>query len=309
MKKVSIIIPTYNEEKNVFLIAKEVESVLSKLTKLTYEIIFIDDGSKDKTWEHIQQLSSNVCISGIRLSRNFGHQAALQAGLENAKGDAVISIDADLQQPPQLIKELISLWEKGFLVVNTIRVNTNKINPVRKFMSTLFYSLIKTLTSLQIRDGEADFRLLDRQVVNVINNIKEQPKFYRGIVEWLGYKTAYIKYTAKDRINGKSSYTLSKLFELARIGFTSFTIRPLKFILLLGTLISIFSFIFLIIIAYYKLFINYYYFTNTVMISAVILFCTGVMIDTQGIIALYLIDIYNESKGRPIFIVSEKTSQ
>jgi dolichol-phosphate mannosyltransferase len=309
MKKIiSIIIPAYNEEKNVTVIYGQLKEVVSKLvSKYTFEIIYINDGSIDDTWLTICDLNKkDKSVKGINFSRNFGHQAALQAGLEYAAGDAVISIDADMQQPTQLIPKLLESWEQGNIIVNTIRRNTQKAGLFKIVTSKAFYFMLNIFSNLRMQEGEADFRLIDRKVLDIINKLPETPKFYRGIVKWVGFKHAYIEYTASARVHGKSSYSLRKMLELARIGMTSFSMMPLKIIFGIGTLITLVSGIELVFLTYLKLFVGFGYVSNTFLLASIILFSTGILIMFQGILAVYFIDIYNSSKNRPSYIISDE---
>lgn len=306
--KISVVIPSYNEEKNVGLLYDELKKVFANhLSIYDYELIYVNDGSRDSTWERIVALASkDKNVRGINFSRNFGHACALQAGMEKADGDAVISLDADLQHPPSLIPKLVQKWEEGYEIVATIRKTSEGASLFKRLSAHLFYKLINSLSSLKLRDGEADFRLIDRKVLRVINSLPEQPKFYRGLVNWVGYKKFNIEYDAVSRRYGTSSYTLKKMFELARMGLTSFSLRPLKLILAAGLTIVAVSALALFASIIIKIFINDSYVTNLAIVSLIILLMLGFSIAVQGVLAIYLIDIFNASKNRPSFIVREK---
>lgn len=309
-KTVSIVIPSYNEEENVPLIFAEIDEIFrTQLAEYDYDVLFVNDGSRDSTWQQIESLATkNKNVRGINFSRNFGHASALQAGMEAAKGDAVVSIDADLQHPPELIPELVKKWEEGYEIVATIRKASEGASFFKRVSASLFYRLINSLSSLKLKDGEADFRLIDRKVLEIINKLPEEPKFYRGIVNWVGYKKYNIEYAAASRKHGKSSYTLKKMFELARMGLTSFSLRPLKLILASGIFITVIAALALIISLAVKIFINTGYVSNLAIVSLLILLMLGFSITIQGVLAVYMIDIFNASKNRPSFIVSNKVN-
>lgn len=305
MKKLlSIIIPVYNEEKNVTLVYEGIRKVTNSLKKYRYEIIFVDDGSTDQTWNEIKDINhKNASVRGISLTRNFGHATALQAGLESACGDVVVMMDGDLQHPPALIPKLVKEWENGNKIVNTLRVDTKGIRFFKKITSMIFYKSLSYLSSVKINVGEADFRLIDREVLTKINNLPETPKFYRGIMHWTGYEITYVQYTAEKRRYGKSSYSLQKMTDLARAGLTSFSVRPLKAIIAIGFLILVTSSAILLYVLFYKIFIYYDGFSNNFVLTMLIMFVTGLMICFQGIIAIYLVDIFNTSMNRPAYVV------
>ena len=311
MKKLlSIIIPVYNEEKNVTLLYEQLLKVIKSLNEYRYEIIFVDDGSTDQTWTEIKDINQkNTNVKGISLTRNFGHATALQAGLESACGDAVIMMDGDLQHPPELIPKLVKEWKNGNKIVNTLRVDTKKIGLFKKTASNVFYKIMSYFSLIRINAGEADFRLIDKEVLGKINNFPESPKFYRGIVHWIGYQIVYVKYTAQERKYGKSSYNLRKMTELARAGFTSFSVRPLKAIIAIGFLIFVTFSAVLMYTLFYKFLISYNGFSNSFVMVMLIMVVTGLMICFQGVIAIYLVDIFNTSMGRPAYIVKSTLGQ
>jgi polyisoprenyl-phosphate glycosyltransferase len=305
MKKLlSVVIPLYNEEKNITLMYEGILKAINGLKNYNYEIIFVDDGSKDLTWNEVTNINyKDTNVKGIRLSRNFGHATALQAGLESAQGDGAIMMDGDLQHPPKLIPELVKEWENGNMVVNTLRTNTKKLGFFKKITSKAFYKILGYFSYVKINNGESDFRLVDKEVLSKINSLPETPKFYRGIIHWIGYESVYVKYTAEERKYGKSSYTLQKMVELARIGFTSFSVKPLKAIIAIGFLIFAVSLSGLLYTLFYKFFIYYGGFSNSFVLVMLIMVVTGLMICFQGIIAIYLVDIFNISMNRPAYIV------
>lgn len=305
-KLISIVIPSYNEEKNVKRVHGRILENLD-LDSYTYEIIYVNDGSKDNTWSEIIALTKeDAHVRGICFSRNFGHAAALQAGLEKASGDATIMLDADLQQPPELIPELIRLWEAGNDIVNTVRLSTEGTGWFKNLTSRLFYKMLNTLSDLELHEGEADFRLLDRKVLDALNSMPESPKFYRGLVNWLGFEVVRVEYKAGARKYGKSSFTFKKMLEMARLGLTSFSMKPLKVIITIGLLMSVVSFFSLIAMMAVKLFVNFGFFSNSAVLLMFMVLVTGLLTTFQGIVAIYIVDIFHFSKGRPAFIVGKE---
>jgi len=306
---ITIISPAYNEEQNVPLIydAIQKEFASPELSKYSWEIIFVNDGSRDASWQAISQLASQRSnVKGLSLSRNFSHPNALQAGLEHANGSAVIMMDCDLQHPPSLIKDLVYQWENGYDIVNTLRQSTEGEGLIKRITSSLYYKILNSLSSLELEEGQADFRLLDRRVVQVINSLPEKPKFYRGIVNWIGFKKYQIVYKAAARQHGRSSFTVRKMLELARIGLTSFSMRPLKTIIVFGALVTICSLLGVLWALYLKIFIGYDAVANVTIISLALMFGIGLILIGQGIIALYIVDIYMAAKDRPSYIIAEK---
>ena len=240
--EVSIVIPAYNEDENIFNLYNELLKVLSS-SNLEWEIIFSDDGSNDSTWDNIKSLcNQNRNIKGIRLSRNFGHQYALFAGLCNAEGSAIITMDADLQHPPELIPKLLSEWKKGNKVVQTIRLEPHNIGFIKKTTSGIFYKIFSFLSSVKIENGMADFRLLDRQVLDNIIKFREEGLFLRGIVNWVGFPSSNVEFKCQERNYGMSKYTLKKMINLATAGITSFSIVPLRIGIFFGIFTSFIAF-------------------------------------------------------------------
>lgn len=308
-KLLSIVLPCYNEAENIPLVYQELLKYIDQ-KKFDYEILFVNDGSKDKTWPVIQSLADkDDKVIGINLSRNFGHHAALEAGLTSSKGDVIIMMDADLQHPPALIPKLIDKWQAGFDIVNTVRLSTEKVSLFKKLSSTLFYKILNNLSDLRMSDGESDFRLISRRALDSLNALPESPKFYRGLINWIGYNVARVEFKAKARLHGKSSYTLKKMINFARLGLTSFSMKPLKFIIVFGFLLVIASVVSLIAMLIVKFGINYEYFSNNAILVMFLVFITGILTTFQGIVAVYLVDIFDASKGRPTFIIGDKTNE
>ena len=302
--KVSIIIPSFNEEKNVLILADRLMDILQKYKD--YELIFINDGSTDNTLNNLKELNTNnKKIKYISFSRNFGHQNALRAGLDHSTGDCVISMDADMQHPPELIPEMINKWIEGYDIVYTIRKESKSLSFFKRKTANIFYGIINKLSNLKIEKGAADFRLLDRVVVDVLKQFKETAMFYRGIISWMGFKQYGILYTPNDRMFGESKYTIKKMFMFALNGITSFSVIPLHISTFLGVIISIFAFIYGVYSIVMRLF------TNTTIsgwtsLMVGIFFLGGIQLIMLGIIGEYIGKLFIEIKRRPSYIVKEK---
>lgn len=308
MKKslISVILPFYNEENNVQIIYSSIKKVLESndLDKYSFEIICVDDGSRDRTWDEILKISKKDSrIKGIRFSRNFGHQYAIEAGLKEAKGEAIIMLDSDLQHPPELIPTFIKKWEEGFDIVNTKRIDTSKVRFFKRTTSKLFYRFLNSISKIHVEEGSSDFRLLDRKVADILNKMNEKGKFYRGLVNWVGFKKISIAYKIRERKFGKSSYSLKKMMELARVGITSFSYLPMKLILLFGIIITIFS---LILAGISFLFLENLLVFVTMIIISFVLFSNGIIVIILGVISVYQINMYDELQGRPNYLIREK---
>jgi dolichol-phosphate mannosyltransferase len=298
--KISIIVPILNEERNIASFFKEVTKYIEKED---YELIFIDDGSSDNTVLEIKKLASDN-IHFISFSRNFGHQSAIKAGIDYAKGECVIMLDGDLQHPPSLIPKMLAKWREGFEVVYTIRKETKNISTFKKTSSSIFYKLLNFLSETKIESGTADFRLISRKALDSLNSLNDQEFFFRGIIPWIGYKQTAIEYTAQDRKFGASSFTLKKMFKLAIVGITSNSTKPLYISFLVGTILSSLTFSY----ALYAIFISI--FTNKAIdgwtsLIVSILFLGGVQLLGIGILGIYISKIFHQTKKRPHYIINE----
>ncbi len=304
-KLVSILIPVHNEEKNIPLISIELARVFSS-SKYDYELVFVNDGSKDNSWFEIEKLAQkDERIKGISFSRNFGHQAAIEAGLKMAKGDAVVMMDGDLQHPPIVIPKLIKNWEEGFCVVNTKRLKTVNESFLKRITSGLFYWFINKISDIHIDQGSADFRLLDRKAVEELTKLKEKDKFYRGLVKWIGFKVTFVEYFAEERRNGKSSYDIGKMLSLAKSGITSFSMLPMKVIILVGAFLFFGGSIVCVLMLYSKYFINPLLFSGTAVLASFIILNNGIIIILIGINSIYEMTMFKELKNRPSYIIEE----
>ncbi len=305
MKKVSIVVPAYNEADNVQELYLRLSAVFEKLGTHTCELIFVDDGSSDHTFETIRTKCHKTkfleCV-GIKLTRNFGHQNALRAGIEYATGDAVVTMDSDLQHPPELIGEFISKWESGVKIVHTIR-NYHLVN-LKQLTSLFFYKIINFLSPTFMYPGIADFRLLDRDVVENLKRFKEYDLFLRGIVQTLGYRQEYIKYEAAERFKGETKFTPLKMMKLALTGVTSLSTIPLYFAIVTGFTVILLGMIYLVYILYAKFFLSSVI-PGWSSVMSVVLLIGGVQMLILGIIGIYISRIFWEIKSRPAYLIEQ----
>jgi polyisoprenyl-phosphate glycosyltransferase len=302
-KKISIVVPACNEEGNIPILIETVDQVMSKLP-YDYQLIFVDDGSSDGTLALLKAISANnTHIRYIGLSRNFGHQNALKAGLDLAGGDAVIMMDGDMQHPPALIPILLEQWEAGNDIVYTIRKDHQDMPMMKRKTSNMFYNLINNLSDIELEQGTADFRLMDRRVVDVFREFKETDLFLRGLVKWMGFKQSGIEYEPAERLKGKSKYTMKKMIRFALQGITSFSTKPLYIATYLGMSFSLISLLYVPYIIY-----SYYFgqaISGWTSIIATIAFFGGLQLMILGIIGMYLGKLFLQSKQRPHYIVKE----
>lgn len=303
--KISIVIPAYNEAENIEPMLARLLPVLEKYSD--YEVIFVDDGSQDATIQKLDDIrEKNSKINYISFSRNFGHQYALRAGIDYATGDCVISMDGDLQHPPELIDEMIKEWLNGYDIVYTVRKDTQSVSLFKKVTSNLFYKVFSFFSGLKLPQGTADFRLMDKKVCSVFSSLKENNLFLRGMVFWMGFKQKAIPYTAEKRFAGTSSYTLRKMFAFAVLGATSFSVKPLRLAIYLGLLIAAFGGVFTAYVLYQKLFSGSVI-TGWASLMSVMLILGGVQLFMMGIIGEYIGMIFMETKKRPKYIVQKTT--
>lgn len=305
MKKISIIIPAYNEEESLPHLYERLEKLMNSIENYEFEILFVNDGSKDNTINLIKEYrEKDNRISYVDFSRNFGKEIAMIAGLDYAKGDCVIFMDADLQDPPELIPELIKYWEEGYDDVYAKRNSRKGETWLKKFTSKMYYKVLQSLTNVQIQKDTGDFRLLDRRCVNALRKMRESQRCSKSMFSWIGYKKKEVLYDRDPRVAGKTKWNYKKLVDLAIDGITSFTTSPLR----ISTYISIPTFIMLFI---YFIYVIIKCIVTSTMIQAfqaiilLILFFSGIQILLFGIIGEYLGRIFNESKNRPLYLVNE----
>ena len=307
MKKISVVIPMYYEEEVVEKCYERVSNCLKTLKDYNYEIIAINDGSKDKTFEILQRVAMNdINLKIISFSRNFGHQAAVTAGLKYTTGDVVVIIDADLQDPPELIVDMLKLWEAGNEVIYAKRKVREGESKFKLFTAKAFYKVLNGLSDIEIPKDTGDFRMADRKVIDVINSLPEHNKFLRGLFSWVGFKQIPIEYERKERYAGKTKYPLRKMLKLATDGIISFSTKPLKIIGGIGIFSIVISFIVLV----YSI-LSYIFDWNELMpgwtsIMVSITFFAGVQLLAIWMMSEYISRIYDESKKRPQYIIDKK---
>jgi len=305
MKKISVIIPAYNEEESLPILYDRMKKLMDSMNNYEFEILFINDGSKDNTIDKIKQMriaDNRICY--VDFSRNFGKEIAMIAGLDYAKGDCVIFMDADLQDPPELIPELVKYWEEGYDDVYAKRRSRKGETWLKKFTSKMYYKLLQKLTKVEIQKDTGDFRLLDRRCVNALKMLRESQRNTKSMFSWIGYKKKEVLYDREPRVAGSTKWNYLKLIDLAIDGITSFTIAPLKF----STLVAIPTFMMLFIYFIYviiKCFVVDQPIQAFQAIILLILFFSGVQILLFGIVGEYLGRIFNETKNRPLYLVNE----
>ncbi|KKP34624.1 MAG: Glycosyl transferase family 2 [Candidatus Roizmanbacteria bacterium GW2011_GWA2_32_13] len=300
----SVIVPVFDEEQNIYPLIKR---LIPALKDSPYEIIFVDDGSKDKTSSVIKKHSvKNKNIKLISFYRNFGHQMALAAGYEIAKGDCIITIDADLQDPPEVIPQMIGKWQKGAKIVYAKRNERQGENFLKKFSASIFYQLINLLSDTPIPQEVGDFRLLDKQVVNFLNNLRERPSFLRGLVSWGGYPTEFVHFKRDKRLTGQTHYGFFKMLNFALEGITSFSVKPLRIATYFGFFSGIFGFFGIIYELIRKAISPQSFVIGWAGLFTAIMFIGGIQLITIGIIGEYIGKIYQEIQKRPKYIIKEK---
>lgn len=304
---VSIIIPVYSEEKNISPLLKR---ILPIVKEFSYEIVFIDDGSQDKTVAEIKKFSAkNKNIKLIVFSRNFGHQMALTAGYENVRGDCVISMDSDLQDPPEIIPQMIRAWQKGAKVVYAKREKRNVDGFIKRMTAHFFYKLMNFLSDFPIPQEVGDFRLLDREVVEYLNGLGERSRFLRGLVAWSGQPAAFVLFQREKRYSGSTHYTFSKMLNFALVGITSFSTKPLRMATYFGFLVSGLSVLIILTKSVQHFVFNQGdWLPGWASLFFSIVFLGGVQLITIGIIGEYIGKIYQEVQKRPQFVVKEKVN-
>jgi glycosyltransferase involved in cell wall biosynthesis len=303
--KLSIVVPCYNEEKVLPLFYEEISKELKKLD-VDYELVFVDDGSRDRTIEELRNKAhKNKRIKVISFSRNFGKESAMLAGLDHTKGDYVVIMDADLQDPPYMLESMLKFLETNdYDCVATYRVTRKGEPPIRSFFARMFYKLINKFTKVEIVDGARDYRMMTRQMVDSLLELREYHRFSKGLFTWIGFKTKYLDYENVERRAGETKWNFWKLTKYAIEGIVSFTTAPLRLATIFGLGISLIAFLYLIYII-----INTLIFGNPTAgwpsMTCIILFLGGIQLITIGIIGEYLARTYEESKKRPSYIISE----
>jgi len=301
-KRVSIVVPVFNEQENIEVFYREICRAMAG-QPYEFELIFVDDGSADATPAIISRLSDEDSrVEGIIMARNYGHQTALTCGLDAAEGDAVITMDGDLQHPPEMLPLLLAKWEEGFEVVQTIRQDTEGVSSFKRWTSRLFYKLMNAMSKVRVQEGGSDFRLLDRKVVLSFRRFKERARFIRGMIGAIGYRQTQVPFVAPKRFAGTSKFSLVKMLRFALDGITAYSKLPLRFAFYVGMLFGFLSLGVTMHVVYIKLFT-----TEAVpgwaTISASILLLGGLQLVGLGIIGEYVGRIFEEVKQRPLYLV------
>lgn len=305
MKKITLLIPAYNEELSLPSLYKELVGLMDNQPNYEWEVLFVNDGSKDKTLECIKELRvSDKRINYVDLSRNFGKERAMLAGFDYATGDATVIMDADLQDPPSLIPEMIKYWEEGYDDVYALRKDRGKESWLRKKMSLAFYDILQRSTRIEVLPNVGDFRLLDRSCIEALKKLRESERYTKGMFCWIGFRKKEIKFDRGNRTAGNSSWNFFSLFGLAIEGITSFTTVPLRFATIMGVIVSLTSFIYIMYIIL-KVFLWGEPVQGYPSMMCVILFLGGVQLLSLGIIGEYLSRVFCESKNRPTYIARD----
>ena len=308
MPKISVIIPVFNETEVIDVTYKRMKSVMDGI-EMEYELIFVNDGSRDDTEHKIAGYAKkDRTVKLLSFSRNFGHQCAISAGMDYASGDAVVVIDADLQDPPELIPKMIKKWQEGYEVVYGKRLKRKGETLFKKATAKLFYRTLKHLTSVDIPVDTGDFRLIDRKVCDVFRRLQEKNRFIRGLVSWIGFRQTYVEYVREERLAGETKYPLKKMMRFAMDGILSFSYIPLKIASFLGFLISGLSFLYLIFVLIQKLFYPAGLLPGWTSIVAVLLIFNGIILILLGVIGEYIGRIYDEVRNRPLYIIDKKVN-
>jgi len=304
----SVIAPVYNEIGSVGEFYKAVANVMSGL-KETWELILVDDGSSDGSTDKIRELAAkDEHVKPVIFARNFGHQIAVTAGLDYSRGDAVMIIDADLQDPPEVMLDLIAKWREGYEVVYAVRRKREGESWFKLATASLFYRIIYRITDVKIPLDTGDFRLLDRKIVDIMSQMRERHRFLRGMAAWVGFKQVGVEYDRKERFAGQTKYPFSKMLKLALNAITSFSYFPLQVATYLGFISASISILAIPIVAYLRLALHEALLGQATTLIAV-LFLGGVQLITLGILGEYIGRIYDEAKGRPLYIVNEAPDQ
>ena len=306
-KKITILVPCYNEEQSIRLLYEELRNVMDSQQQYDWQLLMVDDGSTDSTLAIIKQLREKdrrVCY--VSLSRNFGKENAMLAGIDAAKGDCMIIMDADLQHPPYVIPDMLKQWEQGFQDVYAKRISRGKESWLRKQFSLLYYALLKRISQVEILQNGGDFRLLDRKCIDALKQMRESQRYTKGLFCWIGFRKCEFDFEQKDRVAGESSWSFMKLLNLAIEGITSFSISPLRVSTVVGIVVSLTALVYMV-----------YVFVKTLLIGdpvagyptliIVILFLGGMQLFSLGIIGEYIGRIFQETKHRPNYLVNERS--
>lgn len=301
----SIIVPMFNEEAVIEHTYERLKEVMGQ-TEESYELLFVNDGSKDRTVELVRMICEfDPHVRLIDFSRNFGHQIAITAGMDHAHGQAIVIIDADLQDPPEVILDMIVKWKEGYEVVYGKRLKRKGETVFKKLTAMAFYRLLRSMTTVDIPIDTGDFRLIDRKVCDVLRGLKEKNRFVRGLISWIGFRQTSVEYVREERFAGETKYPLRKMLRFAMDGITSFSYKPLRIAGYLGFMLSLGSFIYLLIVVFQRLFTDTTEAGWTSLMALSLLF-NGIILILLGVMGEYIGRIYDESKGRPLYIVRDR---
>jgi polyisoprenyl-phosphate glycosyltransferase len=306
-KLLSVVVPVYFQEKGLHELHRRLTAALTKITDMDYEIILVNDGSTDRSFEIMKDIHANdEKVKVINFSRNFNQQMALTAGLDHAHGDAIVIIDDDLQDPPEIIEKMVEKWREGFKVVYGVRSKRRGESTFKLLTAKIFYRVVNRLSDIEIPIDSGDFRLLDRVVVNALRSMKEESRYLRGLVAWIGYSQCAVEYERAPRFAGTTNYNLRSLLRFAANGITSFSERPLYISVYIGAIVTIVSVLFLIAMIIVRLTAPQFTIAGWTSTIGVIIFFGGIQLISLGIIGQYIGRIYREIKGRPLYIISEE---
>lgn len=307
--QLSIIIPIYNEEANIVALHRRLDTLVKTMKLSEYEFIFINDGSRDRSIQLVKGLAeTDKAIKYIDFSRNFGHQIAVTAGLDHAQGDRIAIIDADLQDPPELIIEMFAKMDEGFEVVYAKRRRRSGESFMKLLTAKVFYRLLARITSVEIPVDTGDFRVIDRKVLEILKKMPEQNKYLRGQIAWIGFRQTYVEYDRAERAGGQTGYTYSKMIRFALDGITSFSDFPLKMATMAGFMVSGFAFLMLLYVLYTRL-ISGDYVEGWASTIISVLFLGGIQLISLGIIGEYLSRLGANIRNRPLYIINETNTQ
>lgn len=307
LKKIKIVIPIHNEEGNIENLYSELIKQTSSIKKYVWSFIFVDDGSRDNSYDILKKINKkNKNVKIIRLSKNFGKEIALTAGLDEVNADAVIFMDADLQHPPYVIPELVKKWEKGSYIVSTLRVATEKKPLFRKLGSYIFYKIFNIFSDNKFIANTSDFKLIDKKVIEILKTFTERNRIFRGLIDWMGFETDFVEFTAPERISGKAGYSYKKLVSLAVNSITSFSLFPLKIAGYVGILITIISSVLLAFMIVMRYFLNSNIFSSIAFVIVGNTILMGIVLICLGLVALYIGQIHSEVVNRPLYVIKDK---
>lgn len=307
MKQITILIPAYNEEEVLPALKETLVPILNSLTNYTFQVLFINDGSADQTQQILSKYQEeDERVEYIELSRNFGKEKAMLAGFDYADGDAVIIMDADLQHPPEMIKEMLYWWEQGYEDVFTVRKEKAEVNPFKRLASKMYYGLLEWMADGEVFKHAGDFRLLDRKCIEALKELRENERNTKGLYAYIGFKKKALAYEEAERVAGETKWRLSELFRLAIDGITSYTTAPLRMWSVIGVIISLISFVFLAIELHKAIFYGSDVSGYPTLLAAIV-FLGGIQLISLGAIGEYLARVFVETKNRPSYFVRDVT--